>query len=92
MQVQLQLTVTFVSQVGFSNLVKRDKDQMRHVWVAEATESSTYSLSHEIPKKSHLKEAATSAEKWASNSHPVSFFTPQRSCSDKMDNLIVTFC
>ncbi|XP_015622757.1 protein BREAST CANCER SUSCEPTIBILITY 2 homolog B isoform X2 [Oryza sativa Japonica Group] len=57
--------------VGFSNLVKRDKDQMRHVWVAEATESSTYSLSHEIPKKSHLKEAATSAEKWASNSHPM---------------------
>ncbi|EEC70000.1 hypothetical protein OsI_00530 [Oryza sativa Indica Group] len=57
--------------VGFSNLVKRDKDQMRHVWIAEATESSTYSLSHEIPKKSHLKEAATSAEKWASNSHPM---------------------
>uniref|UniRef100_A0A0E0JEH1 Tower domain-containing protein n=1 Tax=Oryza punctata TaxID=4537 RepID=A0A0E0JEH1_ORYPU len=56
--------------VGFSNLVKRQKDQMRHVWVAEATESSTYSLSHEIPKKSHLKEAATFAEKWASNSHP----------------------
>ncbi|KAF0920312.1 hypothetical protein E2562_034791 [Oryza meyeriana var. granulata] len=55
--------------VGFSNLVKRQKDQMRHVWVAEATESSTYGLSHEIPKKSHLKEAATSAEKWASSSH-----------------------
>ncbi|KAG8046006.1 hypothetical protein GUJ93_ZPchr0008g12594 [Zizania palustris] len=56
--------------VGFSNLIKRQKDQMRHVWVAEATESSTYTLSHEIPKKSHLKEAATSAEKWASGSQP----------------------
>uniref|UniRef100_A0A0D9UX46 Tower domain-containing protein n=1 Tax=Leersia perrieri TaxID=77586 RepID=A0A0D9UX46_9ORYZ len=55
--------------VGFSNLVKRQKDQMRHMWVAEATESSTYTLSHEIPKKSHLKDATTSAEKWASSSH-----------------------
>uniref|UniRef100_J3KWM9 Uncharacterized protein n=1 Tax=Oryza brachyantha TaxID=4533 RepID=J3KWM9_ORYBR len=57
--------------VGFSNLVKRQKDQTRHMWVAEATESSTYTLSHEMPKKSHLKEAANSAEKWASSSHPV---------------------
>ncbi|XP_062193519.1 protein BREAST CANCER SUSCEPTIBILITY 2 homolog B-like [Phragmites australis] len=58
------------SIVGFSNLVKRQKDQMRQIWVAEATESSTYTLSHEIPKKSHLKEAATSAERWASISYP----------------------
>ncbi|KAL6627377.1 hypothetical protein ACP70R_031103 [Stipagrostis hirtigluma subsp. patula] len=55
--------------VGFSNLVKRQKDRMRQIWVAEATESSTYTLSHEIPKKSHLKEAATSAERWASRSY-----------------------
>ncbi|RCV24794.1 hypothetical protein SETIT_5G114900v2 [Setaria italica] len=54
--------------VGFSNLVKRQKDQMRQIWVAEATESSTYTLSHEIPRKSHLKEAAASAERWASRS------------------------
>ncbi|CAO2181017.1 unnamed protein product [Urochloa humidicola] len=55
--------------VGFSNLVKRQKDQMRQIWVAEATESSTYSLSHEIPRKSHLKEAVASAERWASRSY-----------------------
>ncbi|KAM0918866.1 hypothetical protein ACQ4PT_008593 [Festuca glaucescens] len=55
--------------VGFSNLVKRQKDQMSRIWVAEATESSTYTVSHEISKKSHLKEAAICAEKWASSSH-----------------------
>ncbi|XP_037411656.1 protein BREAST CANCER SUSCEPTIBILITY 2 homolog B-like isoform X9 [Triticum dicoccoides] len=54
--------------VGFSNLVKRQKDQTRRIWVAEATQSSTYTLSHEISKKSHLKEAAACAEKWASSS------------------------
>ncbi|PNT69978.1 hypothetical protein BRADI_2g03990v3 [Brachypodium distachyon] len=56
--------------VGFSNLVKRQKDQMRRLWVAEATESTTYTISHEISKRSHLKEAATCAEKWASSSYP----------------------
>ncbi|XP_051223046.1 protein BREAST CANCER SUSCEPTIBILITY 2 homolog B isoform X3 [Lolium perenne] len=55
--------------VGFSNMVKRQKDQMNRIWVAEATESSTYTVSHEISKKSHLKEAAICAEKWASSSH-----------------------
>ncbi|KAJ1269749.1 hypothetical protein BS78_06G001100 [Paspalum vaginatum] len=55
--------------VGFSNLVKQKKDQMRQIWVAEATESSTYTLSREIPRNSHLKEAATSAERWASRSY-----------------------
>ncbi|VAH73151.1 unnamed protein product [Triticum turgidum subsp. durum] len=54
--------------VGFSNLVKRQKDQTRRIWVAEATQSSTYTLSHEISKKSHLKEAAACAEKWAPSS------------------------
>ncbi|CAM0879886.1 unnamed protein product [Alopecurus aequalis] len=53
--------------VGFCNLVKGQKDQMRGIWVAEATESSTYTISHEISKKSHLKEAAVCAEKWASS-------------------------
>uniref|UniRef100_A0ACD5TRR7 Uncharacterized protein n=1 Tax=Avena sativa TaxID=4498 RepID=A0ACD5TRR7_AVESA len=55
--------------VGFSNLVKRQKDQTRRIWVAEATESSTFTLSHAISKKSHLKEAAICAEKWASSSY-----------------------
>lgn len=57
------------STVGFSNLVKQKKDQMRQIWVAEATESSTYTPSREIPRKSHLKEAAASAEIWASKSY-----------------------
>ncbi|KAK3163964.1 hypothetical protein QOZ80_1AG0010770 [Eleusine coracana subsp. coracana] len=56
--------------VGFSNLVKRQKDQMNQIWVAEATESSTFTLSHEIPTKCHLKEAATSVERWVSRSYP----------------------
>ncbi|AQK42453.1 protein BREAST CANCER SUSCEPTIBILITY 2 homolog A isoform X11 [Zea mays] len=55
--------------VGFSNLVKRQKDETRQVWVAEATESSSYTLSNEIPRKSHLKEAAVLAERWASRSY-----------------------
>ncbi|CAO2193802.1 unnamed protein product [Urochloa humidicola] len=54
--------------VGFCNLIKRQKDQVRQIWVAEATESSTYTLCHEIPRKSHLKEAVASAERWASKS------------------------
>ena len=48
------------------------------MWVAEATESSTYTLSYEIPRKSHLKEAAASAERWASRSCHVSFYSLQR--------------
>ncbi|KAK3160428.1 hypothetical protein QOZ80_1BG0059330 [Eleusine coracana subsp. coracana] len=56
--------------VGFSNLVKRQKDQMNQIWVAEATESSTFTLSHEIPTKSHLKEVVTSVERWVSRSYP----------------------
>lgn len=51
---------------------------MRQIWVAEATESSTYTLSHEIPRKSHLKEAAASAERWASRSCRVSFYFIQK--------------
>lgn len=48
------------------------------MWVAEATESSTYTISHEIPRKSHLKEAAASVERWASRSYHVSFYSLQR--------------
>jgi breast cancer 2 susceptibility protein len=71
--VWLQLIANFLAQVGFSNLVKRQKDETRQVWVAEATESSSYTLSNEIPRKSHLKEAAVLAERWASRSYHVSF-------------------
>ncbi|CAL5389934.1 unnamed protein product [Camellia sinensis] len=53
------------SVVGFCNLIKRAKDQINFLWVAEATENSTYSLSYDNVHCSHLKEAAVSAERWA---------------------------
>ncbi|XP_027069863.1 protein BREAST CANCER SUSCEPTIBILITY 2 homolog B [Coffea arabica] len=57
------------STVGFCNLIKRAKDQVNNVWVAEATENSTYSLTFDDRCYfSHLKEAAASTQKWASNS------------------------
>lgn len=67
---------------------------MRQIWVAEATESSTYTLSHEIPRKSHLKEAAASAEGWASRSYDVSFKSLQRPqlCATFSDDPSATHC
>ncbi|KAL3536566.1 hypothetical protein ACH5RR_005027 [Cinchona calisaya] len=56
------------SMVGFCNLIKRAKDQVNDVWVAEAAESSTYSLTFDHSYFSHLKDAAASAEKWANTS------------------------
>ncbi|KAL7248632.1 hypothetical protein ACSBR2_003387 [Camellia fascicularis] len=53
------------SVVGFCNLIKRAKDQINFLWVAEATENSTYSLNYDNVHCSHLKEAAVSAERWA---------------------------
>ncbi|XP_059668072.1 protein BREAST CANCER SUSCEPTIBILITY 2 homolog B-like [Cornus florida] len=53
------------SMVGFFNLIKRAKDQMNHLWVAEATENSTYFLSYDHAQCSHLKAAAVSTERWA---------------------------
>ncbi|KAJ8503827.1 hypothetical protein OPV22_004713 [Ensete ventricosum] len=56
--------------VGFYNLVKRARDQTNHLWVAEATENSTYSVSYNLPGNCHLKiAAATSAHRWAKLSH-----------------------
>ncbi|XP_038698141.1 protein BREAST CANCER SUSCEPTIBILITY 2 homolog B-like isoform X1 [Tripterygium wilfordii] len=55
--------------VGFYNLIKRAKDQRNNLWVAEATENSTYSFNFETPIHSHLKIAAASAQKWAKISH-----------------------
>lgn len=52
-------------QVGFVNLIKRPKDQMNHIWVAEATENSDYFFSFYLPQYYHLKNAAASAERWA---------------------------
>ncbi|TXG58894.1 hypothetical protein EZV62_016723 [Acer yangbiense] len=53
------------STVGFCNLIKRAKDQINHLWIAEATENSTYFLSFDVPQCSHLKSAAASAQRWA---------------------------
>ncbi|XP_065041026.1 protein BREAST CANCER SUSCEPTIBILITY 2 homolog B-like [Musa acuminata AAA Group] len=55
--------------VGFYNLVKRARDQTNHLWVAEATENSTYSVSYNLPRNCHLKVAATSAHRWAKLSY-----------------------
>ncbi|XP_057983241.1 protein BREAST CANCER SUSCEPTIBILITY 2 homolog B-like [Malania oleifera] len=53
------------SVVGFCNLIKRAKDQTNHLWVAEATENSTYFLSYDLSPCLHLKNAAASAQRWA---------------------------
>ncbi|CAI9287354.1 unnamed protein product [Lactuca saligna] len=53
------------STVGFCNLIKRAKDQMNRIWVAEATENSTYFLSYDGGNSKHLKDAAASADRWA---------------------------
>ncbi|KAK9127333.1 hypothetical protein Syun_016130 [Stephania yunnanensis] len=52
------------STVGFCNLIKRARDQVNHLWVAEATDNSTYSLLNDLPT-SHLNEAAGAANRWA---------------------------
>ncbi|MFS7948380.1 putative breast cancer type 2 susceptibility protein [Helianthus anomalus] len=53
------------STVGFCNLIKCAKDQTNHIWVAEATDNSTYFLSYDGANSKHLKDAAASADQWA---------------------------
>ncbi|XP_052172004.1 protein BREAST CANCER SUSCEPTIBILITY 2 homolog B-like isoform X2 [Diospyros lotus] len=53
------------SVVGFCNLIKRAKDQVNHLWVAETTENSTYFLSSDLVHYFHLKDASASVERWA---------------------------
>ncbi|KAJ4821846.1 hypothetical protein Tsubulata_046386 [Turnera subulata] len=53
------------STVGFRNLIKRAKDPVNHLWIAEATENSAYSCSFDSSNCSHLKNAATSIQSWA---------------------------
>ncbi|XP_042510646.1 protein BREAST CANCER SUSCEPTIBILITY 2 homolog B-like isoform X2 [Macadamia integrifolia] len=62
------------STVGFCNLVKRSRDKMNNLWVAEATENSTYLSSYDFPGCSYLKEAATCTRKWAK----ISYMTMQK--------------
>ncbi|KAL4189586.1 hypothetical protein AMTRI_Chr08g207900 [Amborella trichopoda] len=56
------------STVGFCNLLKRERDQSNNLWVAEATENSTYSFCFNLPGRSHLKESADNVRQWAKNS------------------------
>ncbi|KAK8561593.1 hypothetical protein V6N13_149242 [Hibiscus sabdariffa] len=58
------------SMVGFCNLIKKPKDQMNHLWVAEATENSAYHLNF-TPSISHLKSAGASVQAWAKASNSV---------------------
>lgn len=53
-------------QVGFCDLVKKAKDQKNELWVAEATENSSYFLSFDFPRCSHLKSAAASVQRISS--------------------------
>ncbi|XP_021908727.1 protein BREAST CANCER SUSCEPTIBILITY 2 homolog B isoform X3 [Carica papaya] len=54
------------SLVGFCDLVKKAKDQKNELWVAEATENSSYFLSFDFPRCSHLKSAAASVQRISS--------------------------
>ncbi|XP_047331434.1 protein BREAST CANCER SUSCEPTIBILITY 2 homolog B-like [Impatiens glandulifera] len=56
------------SVLGFCNIIKRVMDQKNHLYVAETTENSIYFLSCDHLSCSHLKEAATSVERWAKSS------------------------
>lgn len=38
---------------------------MNRIWVADATENSTYFLSYDGGNSKHLKDAAASADRWA---------------------------
>ncbi|KAG1371520.1 protein BREAST CANCER SUSCEPTIBILITY 2 [Cocos nucifera] len=63
------ITLSNLGEAGFFNLTKRARDQMNHLWVAEATENSTYCVSYKLPSSFHLKEAADSAQRWAKVSY-----------------------
>lgn len=52
-------------QVCFCNVIKRARDNVNNLWVAEATENSTYYLNYDHSDCSHLKDAGASAERWA---------------------------
>ncbi|KAK4478421.1 hypothetical protein RD792_013891 [Penstemon davidsonii] len=56
------------SVVGFCNLIKRPRDQVNGLWVADATENSDYFLSYDHASRNHLKDAAASVFKWAKTS------------------------
>ena len=55
----------YLLQVGFFNLVKRARDQMNHLWVAETSENSSYSVYSSLSTTSHLNKTGECAQKWA---------------------------
>ncbi|MED6197131.1 hypothetical protein PIB30_053852 [Stylosanthes scabra] len=56
------------STVGFCNLIKKEKDDRNHIWVADATENSTYHLNFDSPQCSHLRTSASNTKRWVDNS------------------------
>lgn len=70
----IELVILHIMQIGFCNLIKRERDQLNHLWVAEATENSTYFYSYDHLLASHLKDAAATAQKWANISSSVCIF------------------
>ncbi|KAL8161901.1 hypothetical protein V2J09_013390, partial [Rumex salicifolius] len=59
------------SIVGFSNLIKRSRDETNDLWVAEATENTTYHLNYECTRFSHLNHAYASVQKWTDRSSAI---------------------
>jgi len=55
-------------QVGFCNLIKKEKDHTNNIWVADANENSTYYLNFDSSNCYHLRNAASSIRRWADNS------------------------
>ncbi|RAL49003.1 hypothetical protein DM860_001323 [Cuscuta australis] len=56
------------SVVCFFNLIKRDRDGINNLWVAEGTENSTYHLNYDHPHCSHLKSSIAFLQSWVKTS------------------------
>jgi len=63
-------------QVGFCNLIKKEKDHTNQIWVADANENSTYYLKFDSSHCSHLRFPASSVTRLASNSSLVCMMEP----------------
>lgn len=81
-------------QVGFCNLIKKAKDHTNHIWVADANENSAYYLNFDSQHCSHLRNAASSVRRWASNSSLVCIMKLYhiKTCAATKQFLILTFC
>lgn len=61
--------------------MKRAKDHVNHMWVAEATENSTYYLKYDHHYCSHLKDAFARVKKWEQSASLVCMFYILYLCS-----------